>query len=222
MYSSIDTSQKINNQYIDINLVSEQITKIPIIDWIACKDELLKMFSEREILQAIRMLGITTSKLTDRYSEYPEGVTPSYPHVLTETFQVRKYSREDQNFVYSKYCKYCTPSHYQANEVAQIINFILSMRYEYFSWFDWSIYANSIGEDYEIYMKTSEGSLYVPVKAFTEGFEVVRERMISYWKDYLNKKPENFQKYCLDVLASNEAFKLEAAMNADVKATKNS
>ena len=69
----------------------------------------------------------------------------------------------------------------------------------------WNLYECS-SKDYEIYLETEHGTLYVPISALIKGdFSIIKERMEIYWKWYYNSPDrKEFLKKALMPLKSKE------------------
>jgi hypothetical protein len=81
----------------------------------------------------------------------------------------------------------------------------------------WSLYE-MYNEKYELYLDTEFGSLYVPIQAILENnFDMIEERMISYFKSYFNitKVPNERYLNAIKPLTSKEANKLKSYLTSN-------
>lgn len=81
----------------------------------------------------------------------------------------------------------------------------------------WSLYEMSDGEDYEIYLSTEYGCLYVPIVAILDkDFSLIEKRMKDYFGWYCNLSRKDCREKLSNVLKpleSNEAEKLKEYFN---------
>ena len=160
------------------------------IDWLS--DEWFTLFTKKETNAAIRAANITTNDLTDveNFTQEPwhkkkELVKDWHWDSITDTKIINGVAYEAR--VRKQVQSWRIPARYQGLKHAAIIRKILEARFPWFNMFKWSIYELSDAENYEIYMDTENGTLYVPIKALLErNPKIIEERMKSYHKWYYN------------------------------------
>ena len=206
------------------------------IEWLSCKTELLRLFTEDEIKKALVDTGTTVRDLT--YEEEFETVPPyQKPSVMVKdwhTGTVRRTmnykGKEWETHEEARIQTWRVTAQYQSLSHGKIIHRLLSNRFKWFTEFTWNIYGFDYQklENYEIYMKTTKAegdtdnvgaSLYVPLKALVDGdVEAIKKRHGDYMKWYYSdlgitgkEKREREKKYlakALQPLQSPEAQKL--------------
>lgn len=105
--------------------------------------------------------------------------------------------------------KVLVPRKFQSLNHNKVVRYLLEKRFNWFSRLEWEIYGiDSTGENYEIYLKTSSGSVYVPVKALlAKDKRAIEKRMSDYWSWYYKNHPSKLAEE-LNQLNSKEATKL--------------
>ena len=173
-------------------------TNFETIDFLTCRKYLNDLgFSDAEITVTLNQLSINKRDLCDENGYKSEPIWPKIKEFSRKgVIHYKEYKGE--------YVKECTangeywfvPSQYQGLKHGKIIFTILSNRY---NWFDmtkddkkkvteWQLYEMS-SINYEMYLNTEFGSLYVPIKAIVEkDFSIIEKRMNDYFKFYYDYK----------------------------------
>ncbi len=125
--------------------------------------------------------------------------------IKTGQHTFKEYKGEWEREVRKKgYCYRVTAQHNTEPKV-KVLRALLSKMRPYFNDFNWNVYD----VEGDIYLKTSAGSLYVPVEALIHyDWSLIQDRMDSYFSWYCST-PENEEKLWKSVLASPEAVKLK-------------
>ena len=186
-------------------------SKIPLIDWLTCTPELKNLgFTIEEINTALKQSKVTVYSLTDE-EDYQSA--PSYMNTyecISEPFG--KDLEEEINTKYNGYTNdyttctrhyratvqtYRIAGHYQSTHHADIIRHLLNNKLKWFKSFKWSMYAMSgEGKNYEIYMETSAGSLYVKVQALLKpNWQTIEDRMLSYFGESRNLRDAKVKRH---------------------------
>jgi len=176
-------------------------------DWLP--EEWFDLFTKEETERAIKETGTTVDDLTDvedltctPYGDKKEQVEGWHWATVKDVKVIKGVAYEA--WVRKQVQSWRLPARYQGLKHEKIIRRILKNRFIWFDTFKWEIYELSNAENYEIYMHTEYGTLYVPVKALLEGKpELIEERMKSYHKSYYNaagyklnhKEGESFEEY---------------------------
>lgn len=188
----------------------------PLIEWLSCTKGLLELgFSLDEINKALKQSETTLSDLTDT-EKHEQGKT-NYFDSKQEYYELINdhttgYFKEvkiikGKEFVHEYQAsakEYRVQAHYQGLKHEKIISKLLENRFKWFSKFKWRIYEFRYNEakNYEIYLETSLGTLYVPVLALMRNDpKIINERMLTYCGSYRSGKDvtsENSSEYQLN------------------------
>lgn len=161
-----------------------------LIEWLSCKEELKKVFTTKEIEEAIKTSGLTLKDLTtiENFAYEPFGKKEIIAEYHRGQIKVCKTIKIDGEYVSMEGQKnadvrtYRIIDHYQGLRHEKLIRALLEKRFKWFKNFKWSIYEVSGKiEHYEIYLNTGKKSLYVPLVALlNRNKEAIIERNKSY------------------------------------------
>lgn len=175
-----------------------KVIETGLIDWLRDKKELVELFGEQEVIDALSQTGYTSDShpisSTEYYEFEPQWVTPrertnGQPRVEEKKKKVN--GREE--WVKITKHEWRIPSSYQSGVVSEIMRMILAKKISWFKEFEWAVYGNLSGNS-EIYLHTGydhdkwegqELSLYVPLKALLDrDWKAIEKRNMEYWKEY--------------------------------------
>lgn len=180
---------------------TKQKSKIKPIEWLSCKEGLLKLgFSVKEIETAIKKSGLKVEDLTEIKDFQDQRTAEIYkPHEIVKGWHTSSYIRVYENVkIDGQYIQmegYKTgqvigvrvKNQYQGLKHEKVIRNLLEKRFKWFKNFKWEIYSFEYQdpENYEIYLKTGKNSLYVPLKALLKkDIKAIEDRNISYLTGY--------------------------------------
>ena len=177
---------------------------IKLIDWLNCKDDLLKVFSKGEIETALKQTGYTKEDLTsietfenEPYAKIKELVKDRYRGKIRV---FRDVTVEGQTVSMEGYKEatvrdFRVIHNYQGLKHSKLISQLLQNRFKWFNKFKWDIYELRDLENYEVYLTTEEKhksfksdlKLYVPLKALLQkDKQAIENRNKEYWLSYCN------------------------------------
>lgn len=183
-------------------------SKFDLSKWLSCTSELKKLgFSLGEIKTALKQAGLRISDLVDiePYQQEPswyihERVSDEYTKELEQ--EVKHRGTASDYTVCTRHhtesvIDYRIPARYQGLKHEAVIRRLLSNRFEWFKKFKWSVYEmHGEGRDYEIYLETKAGSIYVPVKALLkESSKIIENRMLSYFGDSRSQRDPKVKRH---------------------------
>lgn len=203
--------------------MSLQKSKHPLIHWFSSTDELIKLgFTKAEIKKAIVDAKTKLSDLTDDYNFVEKSKNtsyiedhPEYYEIIdkdtSSTFREVEY-RKGKEWVHeytAPAIQYRTRSHYNIHD-GEILTKLLQNKFKYFKNFKWEVFAmHGEGSNWDIYMKTKKGSLYVPVKALIKKDpKIIKKRMLDYFESYRDGK---------DLKVENEYYRMNRLSPEDNK-----
>jgi len=138
-------------------------TQIPLMNWLNCKDELLKVFSRAEIEQALKKSKLTIRDLTTKqdFQQIPQHLqvkelvkdfhTSNYIKVYTDKV-VDGQHIQFEGYKTGQVITYRVIGNYQGLQHPKIIKPLLEKKFKWFNKFKWAIYGLEYSkiEDYEI------------------------------------------------------------------------
>lgn len=213
-------------------LVLNQGIKSPVY-WLSCASKLLQLgFTLKELNQAIKRSGLNIDDLTSK--EDFEGECHYNQKELIKDYHTSNYIRvykdvivEGQHIQMEGYKTgqvrtYRIIDRYQGLKHEKMIRALMEKRFKWFKSFKWDIYSLDYQEPehYEIYLKTSMGSLYVPLIALLKkDFTMILLRMNSYYKEYRTSSSYDLNKKDKESLEEFKERKLKEYEN-DIKPLK--
>lgn len=184
-------------------------SKHPLIHWFSSTKELMEIgFTKTEIQKAIKDAKTKLSDLTNDYNFVEKGKeshvvdNTDYYEVINEntrhTFKEVEY-RKGKEWVHeyeAPAIQFRSFSSFQTHD-PEILEKLLKSKFPFIKKFDWDVYAiHSEGINWEIYLKTSKGSLYVPVTALMKKDpKIIEKRMFDYHNDFRNKRDPKVTKH---------------------------
>ncbi len=184
-------------------------TQKSLFEWWGSSEDLVKIgFTKAEINHAFKNAKTKLSDITDDHnyteankntawlenSEYHEIISENTYYDFTETKYIKgeEWKREYR----AQAIQYRTRSHYQTFD-SEILKALLNKKFSYFSMLKWDIYAlHSEAENWEIYLKTEFGSVYVPVMALMKNdIEMIIKRMTEYHNDFRSQRDPKATKH---------------------------
>lgn len=183
-------------------------TQKSLFEWWHSSEELVKFgFTKSEINQAFKTAKTKLSDITDDHnyteankntawldSEYYEIINENTSHYFTEIKYIK--GEEWKREYTANAIQYRSRSQYNTFD-SDILKALLNKKFSYFSMFKWDIYQMSAeAANWEIYLKTEFGSVYVPVMALLKNnVGKIINRMESYHNDYRNHRDPKATKH---------------------------
>jgi len=170
--------------------------EIMLVDWLntSLYELLLKHYTREEIQNRLLCSGFTVEDLTDLENYRQEPTWLKIKQLVKENhqFTVKEYCGEWSKEITVRGFRYRVKAKYQGLKHSKILRAFLNTSFEWFSGFNWDLYEVSNADTYEIYLKTSKGSLYVPLEAlYNKDFSLIENRMKTYWSWYCKESNYN-------------------------------
>lgn len=165
-----------------------------LFEWWGSSEDLVKIgFTKSEIEDAFKKAKTKLSDITDDYN-YAEAnknweFIKNSPHheILDENTShiFEEWKGEWKREYTANAIQYRTRSNYGSFD-GDILTALLKNKFPYFGKFKWEVFQmHGEAENWEIYLKTEFGSLYVPVKALLKKDpKLIIDRMTEYWSMY--------------------------------------
>lgn len=184
-------------------------------EWLIKKDTLFGLFPGELIHDALSFIDWEDLVMQERvYTK------PNTPFVLLEITKETSY--KIINGVHTPLTTdvyhLIVPSKYQGSVNSFIIRYCLHRLLPGFTKFEWNIYGTLSSDPKEIYMKTSKGSLYVPIQALLDKkWKDIKDRhtfyFTRYYKDFVRVDNKEELKQKLEILETPEAKALKTLLS---------
>lgn len=164
--------------------------------WLSCFDKLLDYgFTLEEMERVVKQLKIKVEDLTDK-EDFENGCHNQKAQLFRDWFvsehiEVYEDIKVDGQYISMKGYKkgevqtFIIPAKYQGLKHGEFIKKLLENKFKWFKKFVFDFYSFEYNNEYEFYLKTEFGSLYIPLKSVLErDYSLIIKRMKGYYKDY--------------------------------------